>query len=89
MLEGERIVIKQSWLESEIGWGTRPDGYSLHLSDQDREKFIEEYWNRMPSEVPDEYSRPTGNPKLQTVPELTWKDLLNARARGDFGIRVY
>jgi hypothetical protein len=57
-------VIRQDWTESECGCGTRPDGYSLHLNEDDRKAYIEAYWAQMPNQVPDEYSRPSGNPKL-------------------------
>ena len=50
------------WEESERGWGIRPDGCSLHLTEKDAENFEREYWSRMPDEVPEEYSRPAGNP---------------------------
>ncbi|MCX6735712.1 MAG: hypothetical protein NTZ13_01355 [Candidatus Parcubacteria bacterium] len=53
-------VICQKWEESESGWGSRPDGYSLHLSFEDSKAFIDGYWKGMPDEVPDEYSRPCG-----------------------------
>lgn len=62
-------VFRQFWLESERGWGQRPDGYSLHLTDNDRKQYIEEYWQRMPDEVPDEYSRPEGSPERIVVDE--------------------
>jgi len=51
-------VIVQLWNEFERGWGVRPDGCSLHKTESDRVKFIEEYWSRQPEEVPDEYSAP-------------------------------
>jgi len=53
----EKVVLIE-WLESEFGWGIRPDGYSLHLNQDNAENFIEDYWNTMPEEVPNEYSRP-------------------------------
>lgn len=46
------------WEESERGWGTRPDGYSLHNSKDEAIKFIRDYQSKLPKEVPDEYSRP-------------------------------
>ncbi|MFA6461851.1 MAG: hypothetical protein WCV90_06305 [Candidatus Woesearchaeota archaeon] len=58
----EKLVVKQEWDESERGWGIRPDGYSLHLSVEDRQQFIKDYWGTMPDSVPDEYSRPSGDP---------------------------
>ena len=54
------MLVCQKWEESEAGWGTRPDGYSLHLSDEDRRAFIQAYWDRMPDTVQEEYSRPDG-----------------------------
>jgi len=59
-------VIRQDWLESERGWGFRPDGYSLHLTEEDRKSYIKAYWDRMPDQVPDEYSRPSGDPETFT-----------------------
>ncbi|MBI2673433.1 hypothetical protein HYX19_04175 [Candidatus Woesearchaeota archaeon] len=51
-------VVYMGWEESERGWGTRPDGCSLHLTESDFKAFEKEYWDRMPSTTPDEYSRP-------------------------------
>jgi hypothetical protein len=58
----KHMVVRQDWLESERGWGIRPDGCTLHLTRNHWETYIKEYWSRMPSEVPDEYSRPSGEP---------------------------
>lgn len=60
-------VIVQKWEESELDWGTRPDGYSLHLTEPDRLAFIQEYWDGMPAETPEEYSRPDGTAYLAEV----------------------
>ena len=65
-------VIVQKWEESERGWGTRPDGFSLHLTDTDREAYIKEYWDRMPESVPEEYSRPDGTPYKAEVDAATF-----------------
>lgn len=51
-------VVVQYWEESERGWGTRPDGISVHLTDNDRQLYIQNYWRKMPDSIPDEYSRP-------------------------------
>jgi hypothetical protein len=58
-------ILVTEWLETERGWGQRPDGYSLHLTLRDMKKYIQEYWDSMPDrgpggEAPDEYSRPCG-----------------------------
>jgi len=68
-------VVCQKWEESERDWGTRPDGYSLHLTDNDREAYIRDYWDSMPDSVPDEYSRPDGTPYLCPVNEETWNEI--------------
>ncbi len=51
-------VLYMAWEESERGGGgERHDGCSLHLTAEDSEAFIKEYWAGMPDAVPDEYSR--------------------------------
>lgn len=55
-------VVVQKWEESERGWGTRPDGYSLHPDMAALKRYIAMYWKKMPDGVPDEYSRPYGDP---------------------------
>jgi hypothetical protein len=55
-------VYCQLWEESERGWGQKPDGYSLHLSLEDRSAFIDSYWKDMPDAVQDVYERPRGEP---------------------------
>ncbi len=82
---GTYTVFRQNWLESERGWGIRPDGYSLHLSKLDRDAYVREYWNRMPDEVPDEYSRPDGELSTIKVDEETYRQLAQSRN----GIRRY
>jgi len=60
-------IVRQDWLESERGWGTRPDGCSLHETLEDCRQFVKEYWDKMPASVPDEYSRPLGEPYITKV----------------------
>lgn len=80
-------VICQKWEESERGWGCRPDGYSLHLTDADRKAFINSYWEEMPDSEPDEYSRPDGKPYEVEVDDKIFKSLEAATRRGEHGIR--
>ena len=78
------IVIVQKWEESESGWGTRPDGYSLHLTEADRQAFVAEYWERQKAlspEVPDEYSRTDGTPYEAEVDAETF-EAINASKNG-------
>jgi hypothetical protein len=46
-----------TWTESEKGWGIRPDGASLHLTQDNAKVFLKEYWDGMPAEAPHEFSR--------------------------------
>lgn len=77
--EIQREVVVQKWEESEAGWGTRPDGFTIHLNDEDRKTFIKKYWARMPDEAPDEYSRPSGTPYKAYVDEKTYAKLKKSK----------
>jgi hypothetical protein len=55
-------VLVQKWEESERGWGTRPDGYSIHPDEAALERYLEAYYATLPKEVPDEYERKCGMP---------------------------
>jgi len=79
-------VLVQQWEESEVGWGTRPDGYSIHETEQDREDYIKEYWDRMPNYIPSEYSDTCGNPFWYALTDKEMQDLLNSSKNG---IREY
>ena len=64
-----RRVAIMPWEESERGWGTRPDGFSIHPDADDYRTFLKAYWDRMPDSPPDEYERPRWQePRLVTVP---------------------
>jgi hypothetical protein len=85
--EPMKQVIRQNWLESERGWGTRPDGYSLHLTKEHRNAYISAYWDGMPKIRPNEYSRPSGDPYLDLVDDETFDEVFAAAYA--FGIRRY
>lgn len=55
-------VILQIWEESERGWGTRPDGCSMHIDLKERENYIQTIYDSRKSEtsIPDEYERIVG-----------------------------
>lgn len=78
-------VYRQDWLESERGWGIRPDGYSLHRNRVDRDVYVQHYWSQMPDQVPDEYSRPDGECCLVEVDETTYAVVMASQ----YGIRRY
>ena len=80
-------LVKQKWEESERGWGVRPDGYSLHLTFADRDAYVRAYWDRMPDQEPDEYSRPSGDPISIEVDAETYRQVL--AASDTHGLRRY
>jgi hypothetical protein len=82
-------VIVQKWEESERGWGTRPDGYSIHKSRDDLRQYLADEWaaekQRNPSGVtPDEYTRTSGTPYEAEVDEETFDKIGDRR-----GLRVF
>jgi len=52
----------QFWEESERGWGTRPDGCSVHLNRVDLNIYVQNIYKNRLDEVPDEYDRIVGDP---------------------------
>lgn len=86
-------VVLQAWLESERGWGSRPDGYSVHLSVEASKTFIENYWaeekKRNPSGVtPECYSRPNGSPTIKDVEQKIYNRLRKLHKEGKFGFFI-
>jgi hypothetical protein len=55
-------VILQIWEESERGWGTRPDGCSMHIDLKERENYIQSIYDSRKSDesIPHEYDRIVG-----------------------------
>jgi len=84
-MENLETVIYISWEESERGWGCRPDGCSLHLSEKDYKTYLKEYWAGMPDQVPDEYSRPAG----KAVEVQVAKNLYQKIQGSENGIRLW
>ena len=75
MTQKQYPVVRQDWIESELGWGQRPDGYSLHKDTASLEQYVKQYWAKMPTETPDEYSFPAGNPSVIMVDAKTYRQL--------------
>ncbi len=80
-----RLVICQEWIEYERGWGCRPDGCSLHLSEADRQAFCAAYWAKMPPKIggraPDEYSTENGSPYVAVVSAELYASLQDSKAK--------
>jgi hypothetical protein len=66
-------------VECETGWGTRPDGYTLHKTMEDRKAYVDEYWAKMPDKMPAEFSSPDGNPQTVTVDEQNYQEVIGSR----------
>ena len=80
--------IIQKWEESERGWGTRPDGFSIHKTDADRIQYIRNYSKSLPDEAPDEYSRLDGTPYEVELTDEQLKELVG-EGNYSFGWRVF
>lgn len=64
-----------NWTETERGWGTRPDGHTLHRDLATAQEYVAAHWARLPNDVvPDEYSRPD-KPFVVTVTEQQFRDI--------------
>lgn len=75
-------VYLQHWEESERGWGIRPDGCSLHLTLEDRKKYIETiYEGRDISNIPHEYERICGEPIEVDIKDELYDTIQNGTLR--------
>ena len=54
-------VILQLWEESERGFGTKPDGCSIHIDNDVRRSYIKSIYDIRGDEVPNEYERIIGS----------------------------
>ena len=79
-------VVVQKWEETERGWGCRPDGWTMHLTEEDRAAFVKAYWDSMPDgPAPDEYTRTSGSPYIMDVDEETYKKVEASDKHGIWG----
>jgi hypothetical protein len=78
----------QLWIESERGWGQTDDGYSLHLSDADRDAYMRSHNNSLPprdenGEPPDVYVRPVSETfEVLVSPKLHRRLVAKKRLKG-------
>jgi hypothetical protein len=77
-------VVCDYWTEYERGWGTRPDGCSLHLTEEDHKAYIKDCWaeekKRNPSgETPDEYDVPDQSPFIALVDRETYEEIKDSK----------
>jgi hypothetical protein len=84
--KGPHTIVVQKWEESERGWGTRPDGYTMHLTEEDRVAFCKKFWaderKRNPSGVaPSCYSRECGSPYAAKVDRKTYNAIEKSKSK--------
>ncbi|HTW36581.1 MAG TPA: hypothetical protein VMD53_18325 [Rhizomicrobium sp.] len=84
-----------AWEEKESGWGTRPDGWSLHVSPAGYEDYLkrhramndERFERRTPRSPPWEFSQPVPGAPLREV-ELPDGHALARRLAAEKSLRV-
>ncbi len=87
------VAYMLTWEESEAGWGVRPDGLSLHLSQQHVKEYLAELTrSRQGTSTPHEYDRPCGDAVAVEVTDDVYEDLVrkggHLRAYTDLVLRV-
>lgn len=76
VVQYNNLAVMETWTESEAGWGTRPDGVSLHLTKEDYESFTKEYWETNGGgPTPSEYSREDGRTKVVHVSDEIYREI--------------
>ena len=87
-----KSIIYVSWEESERGWGIRPDGCSLHLTEEDFRNYEKWYWKSIGesygNKVPDEYSRPAGRPITAYTNEKLYEEIKKSKDGLRFCIKM-
>ncbi len=75
------LVLCQPWTEYERGFGCRPDGYTLYLSKDHRDKHIKNYnkKNNNLDFAPDEYTKADGNAYFIIVDKKCYDDLVESK----------
>lgn len=82
----EYVAYLVSWTESERGWGQRPDGVSLHLTQEDAKDYISKHWEEEKKSnagggTPDIYVRNDfSEGKLVVINAKCHKDLVKAKS---------
>lgn len=85
------IVWIQKWEESEAGWGTRPDGYTIHARKEDIILFRDAMREKERAagygahNVPEEYSRPCGRPYQAEITDAVILAELSTSEHGIWG----
>jgi hypothetical protein len=68
-----KTVFVQNWEERERGWGSRPDGFTIHVDKEQLDKYVAWYHKTFnnKSAAPDEYTTTDGSPiEIEVSDEL-------------------
>ncbi len=83
MNQGTRIsVTVQLWEEVDEGAKTANAGYSLHPHEEDREKFLEQYWQSLPEDPPRVYARPVDGEFYRAFVDVALYDEIRQEPHG-------
>lgn len=82
-------VFIQNWTEYERGWGSRPDGFTVHLSIADRDKYVKDFNKKFNNQkyAPDEYIAASDEPFSVDVTPILHKKLQTAIRGAVKGLR--
>lgn len=72
-------IVCQKWMEYGPGNARKEDGFTLHLTNEDRDKYIDTYWENLAKPTPEIYSAPYGTPYVALVDEIV---VARIKARG-------
>jgi len=74
-----KTVIMETWTESESGFGQRPDGVSLHLTRDDYDAYVKDFWHGKGGGAPAIYTREDGNTTVVNVGQKLYNEIKNTK----------
>lgn len=89
MNKQRRTVFIQNWEESERGYGTRPDGFTIHVDRKQRDEYVDWYYKTFnnSSYAPNSYTRIDGLPIEIEVSEELY-DLIDKATKKTYDERI-
>lgn len=75
-------VWRQDWELASRGKSLGSSGYTLHLTPDDNQRYVNTHWASLPVQVPSVYERPVGLPKKVTVCREIYMSLFGHRIVG-------
>lgn len=67
-----RLAIIQIWEESFSDNSISPDGCTLHIDKEYRNRYVENFYNNRTNEIPDTYERIVGRESFVKISEELW-----------------